>query len=51
MIYKIFRLAEGGWLVNIGYRDYKSYIEAERVVKALKETNKRKQNYIILKMY
>lgn len=49
MSYRIFRLTPDGFLKDIAYRNYDTYLEAERVVKELKK-NKEKR-FIILSLY
>lgn len=54
MVYRIFRLDSLGILRDVGYRDYNSYLEAEKVVKTLKKPfikAKKTKRFIILKMY
>lgn len=49
MEYKIFRLSKEGFLIDISFKGYRSYIEAEKVIKGLQKTTKLK--YTILTIY
>lgn len=50
MTYKIIRITAEGFLKDIGYKPYTSYLKAENVVKELKRTYP-KRNFIIQQVY
>ena len=50
MKYRIFRITAEGHLKDIAFMDYKSYLEAENVVKGLKKSYK-KRKFVIIQCY
>lgn len=50
MEYRIFRITSDGFIKDISYMPYKSYIEAENVVKGLKQSYT-KRKFLILQTY